>query len=71
MSTGGINTHKQKWFIHACIFCPFQGSGCVVVDALFSVTAIVCGGFVFGSCFVVHILLPFLVLQLSRWGRES
>ena len=53
------------------VFCPFQGGGCVVVDALLSVTPIVCRGFVFGPCFVVYILLSFLVLQLSRWGRES
>ena len=32
---------------------------------------IVCGGPVFGSCFVMHYLVSFLVLQSSWRGRES
>ena len=29
-----------------------------------------CFIFVFGPCFVVQYLVPFLVLQSIRWGRE-
>ena len=36
-----------------------------VVDSLFIVTPIVCGGYVFGPCFVVQLLVSSLVLQLS------
>ena len=32
---------------------------------------IFCWGFMFGSCFAMHYLVPFLVLQSSRWGRKS
>ena len=39
----------------------------VVADSLFIVAPIVCGGSVFGPCFVMQNLVPFLVLQ---WGRE-
>ena len=43
----------------------------VVVDSLFIVATIVCGCFVFCPCFVVQYIMSFLVLQSSRWGKES
>ena len=33
---------------------PFQCSGSVVVDSLFIVSPIVCGGLVFGQCLVIR-----------------
>ena len=42
------------------------------MDSLFIVVLIVCGFFfVFGTCFVMQYLVSFLVLQLSRRGRET
>ena len=41
-----------------------QDGGTVVVDPLFIVDPIVCGGFVFGPCFV----MSFLVLQSTCRG---
>ena len=46
----------------------------VVFHSFLIVAPIICGGgggVVFGPCFVVHYLVSCLVLQLSRWGRES
>ena len=37
----------------------------VVVGSLFIVALIVCGGSMFGSCFVIQYLVYFLVLQSS------
>ena len=48
-----------------------EGGGSVIVDSLFIVALSVCGSFVFGPCFLMQYLTSFLVLQLSRWGRES
>ena len=47
-----------------------SGGGSAVVYSLFIVAHIVCGSFVFGPCFVQY-SVSFLVLQSSRWGRES
>ena len=30
-----------------------------------------CWGFMFCPCLAMHYLVPFLVLQSSRWGRKS
>ena len=38
--------------------CPFKAGGFVVVDPLLIVAPIVCGGFVFGTCFVIQYLRP-------------
>ena len=35
-------------------FCPFKGDGSVVVDSLFIVPPLDCGGSVFGACFFMH-----------------
>ena len=43
----------------------FYGGGSVVVDSLFYVLLIVCGGSVFGLYFIMHYLVSFLVLQSS------
>ena len=51
-------------------YCLFEYSGFVVIDSLFIVDPIVCGG-CFGSIFVMLFLVYNLVLQLSRWERES
>ena len=40
----------------------------MVVYILFSIALIVCGGLVFGLCFVLQY---FLVMQSSRWGIWS
>ena len=53
------------------VFCPFQGGGCVVVNALFSVTPIVCGGFVFGPCFVVQYFLVFPSFAIISLGKRE
>ena len=42
----------------------------VFVDSLVCVPPIVCGGSVFGLCFVMHHCVSFLVLQSSLRGRE-
>ena len=42
--------------------------GSVVVDSLFIVTPIVCGGSVFGSCFVIQYFVSFLVGEEERAG---
>ena len=39
--------------------CPFLGSVSAVVDVLFIVYHIVCGGFAFGPCYVIHYFMPF------------
>ena len=54
--------------------CPFQSSGSVIViDSLFIVAPIVCGGFVFGPCFVGQCLVSFkfLVLQSSAEAKRT
>ena len=43
----------------------------VVVDSLFYILPIVCGGSAFGLCFIMHYLVNFLVLQSSWRERES
>ena len=44
---------------------------CVCCCWLFIIVApIVCFILIFGPCFVVQYLVPFLVLQSSRWDRE-
>ena len=45
--------------------------GSVFVYLLFIIAPTVCGGFVLGPCFVVRYFVSFLVLQSSRWERES
>ena len=54
-----MNKNCEHLLIHHC--------GSVVVDRLFIVTPIV--GFC--NCFVVCYFVSILVLQSSRWGRES
>ena len=59
---------------------PVLGGGSVVVDLFFVVAPIVCGGSVFGPCFVIHFLCRsgfavilmrkrelFALFQLSSW----
>ena len=41
--------------------------GSVVVDSLFIVAPIVCGGSVFGSCFVMQYFVYFLVSEEERF----
>ena len=41
------------------------GGGSVLVDSLFNVPHIVCGGSEFGPCFVRHYLVSSVVLQSS------
>ena len=48
----------------------FSGGRSVVVYALFIYAAIICGGGV-GPCFDMQYFVSFLVLQSSRWERES
>ena len=43
-------------------YCPFEGGGYVVVDSLFIVIPIVCGGFVFGPWFLMQYSVFFLDL---------
>ena len=45
--------------------CPFLGGGSIVVNLLFGVLPIGCGGSVFVFCFVVHYFVSFQVLQSS------
>ena len=45
--------------------CTLYGGGSVVDDSLFIVAPIVCGGYVFGPCFVMQCLVSFLDLQSS------
>ena len=44
---------------------PFEGGGSILVNSLFYVPPIVCGGSVLGIYFVMHYLVSFLVLQSS------
>ena len=48
--------------------CPFEGGGSVV-DLLFINTPVV--GVLVVVCFVVRYFMSILVLQTSRWGRDS
>ena len=43
----------------------FSGGGSVVIDLLFIVSPIDCGGFVFRFCFVMQYLVSLIVLQSS------
>ena len=45
--------------------CPFYGGGSVVVELLYSVAPIVCGGSVFGPPFIISVLCVYLVFQES------
>ena len=45
--------------------------GSVVVYSLFIVAQIVCGIIVLGHCFGIQYFVSVLVLQSSRWGKES
>ena len=47
------------------------GDGSVVVDSLFIVAAIVSLGFCVCHDFVMHYIVPSLLLQSTRYGRES
>ena len=48
-----------------------KGGGSAVVNQLFIVARIVCGGSMLGLCFVLQYLVSFLVLQSSSWEKES
>ena len=43
--------------------CLFEGSGSVVLNSLFCVPTITCGGSVFGHRIVMHYFVSFLVVQ--------
>ena len=51
-------------------YSRFIDDGFVVVDSLFIATSIVCGGFVFGHCFVMQYLCVYssfaIILLLKR-----
>ena len=47
-----------------CRRLAFKGGGSVVVDLLFNVPPIVCGGYLFGF-FCMHYFMSILVLQSS------
>ena len=49
--------------------CPFWGDGSIVVDSLFIVAPIICGGSVFGPCFyyaVLSVLSSFAVILMGK-----
>ena len=52
-----------RWLLHGC--APFQGGDSVAVDSLFIFALMFCGKFMLGLCFVMVILVSFLVLQSS------
>ena len=52
-----------------CMYVKYVRS--VVVDSLFYAPPIVCGGSVFGLCFVMHSLVSILVLQSSLQDGAS
>ena len=54
--------HFTPWLRLLSVQC---GGSVVIVDSLFNVAPIVCGGSVFGPCFVVQYIVSFLVLQSS------
>ena len=45
--------------------CPFYGGDSVVVDSFLYVPHFVCGGSVFGFCFVTHFFVSFQNLKSS------
>ena len=53
-----------------CLICCHLFFENFVVDSLVYVPAIVCGGSVFGLCFVLHYFVSFLVLKSPWRGRE-
>ena len=54
---------SPKLLIIGCY--SFEGGGSVVVDYLFIVAPIVCGGSVFAPCFIMQYFVSFLVLKSS------
>ena len=50
--------------------CTYAWSGTYVLGTRMFLP-LVCGGSVFGPCFVLHYLVSFLILQSFGWGRES
>ena len=64
-----VRNTSNCWTCWLCIITRL-GGGSLVVDSLVFVPYIVCGGYVFGPCFVMDYVVSFLVLQSSWRERE-
>ena len=64
---GTITIHLSPQSGFSC--CPFKGGGSIVVDSLYIVTPIDCGGSVFGPFFcytVLSVLSSFAVILMRK-----